>query len=173
MVDNPASFLKIIVWTILSLAVTIAYTGPTLSLLGFKQAEEKTGVTLHVDRLVRKENAASAGRAIVEWKQQGKSNAALPQSPLPLRSSVIVYTRLRFNPPSIELNAGDTLRFENRSDNAMRVALEPLEKTDAESVVQSSSVGSDGIFDIVMNDTGKFRYYNFNRRQDGGVIVVR
>ena len=171
MVDNPASFLKYIVWTVLSLALTVAYTDPLLSRLGFGATQDPSKVVLRVDRIVETPRGVQA--ATPTTTAVPKANMGAPLLPLPGESGTVIYTSAGFEPLTIKLRTGETLRFRNNSPYAMRIVIEPLEKNTGESITAPYSIASGSAFDLVMNSEGSFRYHNLNRSGDYGFIVVR
>lgn len=87
---------------------------------------------------------------------------------------VIAYTENGFTPESIEVAAGDTVVFENKTDNAMWVAsaIHPTHELYAE-FDQKTSVGKDGVYEFTFTKVGTWKYHNHASAGRKGTIIVK
>lgn len=107
----------------------------------------------------------------------------IPDAELETYSALVTYTSNGFEPKTLTVSRGETVRFLNQSEQKMWVgannhpthALYPI--TSPSDCLGSSfdqCVGVDaGVFwDFTFTETGTFGYHNHLRARDGGSIVV-
>lgn len=90
------------------------------------------------------------------------------------KKHMIAYTENGFVPESIEVNAGDTVVFENKTDNAMWVAsaIHPTHELYAE-FDQKASVLKGGVYEFVFTKVGTWKYHNHANAGRKGTIIVK
>jgi len=90
--------------------------------------------------------------------------------------TIIYLTNLGFSPHEVTINAGEEVRFVNKTDGTMRVGtLANLSSTFYSSFVQPDAVGKDGTFQIGLGRQGLWSYGNLDRPESGvtGVVYIR
>jgi len=86
---------------------------------------------------------------------------------------LVTYTNSGFSPNKLDAMAGKTVRFVNRSTSSMRISpVETLENASYSGFRQSSTVGKDGTFDVVLSQKGIFLYENLNDKTKTGIVIV-
>jgi plastocyanin len=78
-----------------------------------------------------------------------------------------------FSPTNLRIHAGDTVRFRNDSQLAIRIVaeLQPGARTPEFDSVGQVQPGS--VFSYTFSRTGTFGYYNNENGSESGVIIVR
>ena len=169
--ESPLPFIKYVIWIVLTVAITVAYTGPILSILK-RDRSESAAVTLTIDRLIKAgERQSYTGTAAYVVPVAGQRKTAEQVS---IAGVSVSYTDNGFVPTYQEMKRGETFTIVNRSNRAMRIVIAPIQKpSPAPEITQAVSSGNGAMFTLTMNTVGEFRYFNLNRKEDGGIISVR
>jgi len=103
----------------------------------------------------------------------------IPISPLgetlPLTENgkfLIYYFADGFSPNTLQIRKGESVKFINKSDSAMRVYASDQDSSIYREFNQSQSVGENGIYEYTFNEVGIWPYYNYNEQSNLGNILV-
>jgi len=89
--------------------------------------------------------------------------------------TIVEYTNSGFNPSPLELNAGEEIRFVNKSNGTMRITTDEANSNHTySSYMQPDTVGYNGTFQLVLPMSGLWTYYNLNTKPPvQGVVYVK
>jgi hypothetical protein len=85
---------------------------------------------------------------------------------------LIYYFTDGFSPNTLQIKKGQSVRFINKSDSAMRVYASNQDFSIYREFNQGQSVGEDGIYEYTFNEVGIWPYYNYNEQSNMGNILV-
>ncbi len=109
-----------------------------------------------------------------------KSSAPAPQKETRIFENgtwvtVITYTADGFSPSALTLNAGDEVRFVNKTSLTMRIEFTKAgAPSDIYGISQDSSVGKGGTYQVALLDKGIWSFHNLNGNTSlVGVITVK
>lgn len=86
---------------------------------------------------------------------------------------IVTLTNKGYNPEKIEIRAGQTVRFLNNSNFAMRIASNPYPTQDIYSEMnQNITVGKGGFYDFMFLKVGAWGYHNHTSPTQSGVVIV-
>jgi len=77
-----------------------------------------------------------------------------------------------FLPKVLQVRKGSSVRFINKSDNAMRVFTSNDQEFRFAQLNQSQTVGREGTYDFTFTDTGIWEYFNYNAQTHKANILV-
>lgn len=90
------------------------------------------------------------------------------------QSLEVFYTSESFSPSSLEINAGDTITFINKSNFPMWVASNPHPiHTNLSELDNRKSVANGGTYKFTFEVVGEYSYHNHLNSGDGGTIIVK
>lgn len=166
MVDNPKTFIIIVITVVVILVAIIA---------GFRLSSDEESdlgdeATTTAETTVSDSSTEKSARTETKTQVPAKT----PTGPIAY-DVLITYTNQGFVPNSVEVKAGTSVRFINKSDGAMRIwsvenASVPNYYADLK---QSGSVGNGGVFDFTFPRAGTWLYQNLNNTSKVGVVIVK
>lgn len=172
MLDSPRDFLIIIIGFILALSFVIAAKNSF-------QSESAKNNNFNITVEEEKNNTPTAENS--ETKTPAQIGVSKPDSGSFLNSFspkvqadyAVTYTNNGFSPQKLRIPVAKSVRFINNSDRSMYIvsAASPSGIALTE-LNQGRSVGRDGFYDYTFNKKGDFIYYNFNNREDVGLVTV-
>ncbi|MDO8492517.1 MAG: hypothetical protein Q7S34_02675 [bacterium] len=166
MVDNPKSFIIIILAFVLSLTLIINTTRSFL-----RESEQNSTFTISVNKETATKNAAS--KTTVKSATPKSNQLVLTPAPLSKTDFAVYLTQNSFSPTNLTIKSGQSIRFINDSSSSMLVTTPPSpNNTSLSELNQNKSVGRGGYYDFTFNRKGSFLYYNNNDRTKTGVIIV-
>lgn len=173
MVDNPKAFITIAVAFLLSVSVILYATNSYVGEID-KQNEFNLTVTPSTPKTTissqKTSSTKTAPAAITPKQNPPTTNAVVP---LAKADYTVKYQSAGFNPQTITVRRGQSVRFLNESSGTMFVAAaRSPNSNDLTEFNQGRSVGKGGYYDFTFNIKGVFVYYNQNDRTKTGVIVV-
>lgn len=167
MVDNPKKFLLFVAIAILILVGLVAF----FRLVPFKIIPKEQPQTNEQATT----SETTSGNTATKNKAATQTNTASNRTPSPSVYDVVVnYTDSGFVPKTIEVKAGISVRFINKSSQAMYVITSSgLNGPIYPDFGQSASVGKGGYFDFTFTKKGTWPYENLNDKTKTGIVIVK
>ena len=121
--------------------------------------------------LVRRVGVAAVVNAFPMGNNMSNELSNIPPA---ISGPVVIYSDSGFAPAKLEVKAGSQINFVNRSSSAMQIIFEKIDdKYKNSNWNQATSIGRDKIWSTMLNDSGEFIFFNKNRGNYSGTIVVR
>jgi plastocyanin len=163
----------IIVWTVV--ALTVIFAGFRLF---FSNPDEQMATTTAQIAEVTSTTGASPTPAAkpVQYapKEVRPPQGGTVKPPAAVYDGVVTYTSSGFSPKTIEVKAGTTVRFVNKSNMPMRVVATQSSETPGDGGLnQQKSVSNGGTYDFHFSKTGTWLYQNLNDPSKVGAVVVK
>lgn len=166
MIDNPKKFVMFVVIVVVVLTVAIA----ALKLIPSNTNPADTTTSSNTTT-----KSGNTGKSTTPSSSTSGSSKSVTGSGMPAAyDAVIAYTDKGFSPQTLEVKAGTSVRFINKSSESMRIAVvsTPGQPVYSE-FAQGKSVGRDGVFDINLDKAGIWIYENLNNKVKTGIITVK
>ncbi|MBI2062921.1 MAG: hypothetical protein HYT61_01620 [Candidatus Yanofskybacteria bacterium] len=90
------------------------------------------------------------------------------------RTYTVFYGLGVFSPTNIRIHVGDSVRFQNDSNIAMRVISDSANNVlDLAGLDSVGGIPPDGVFTYTFGQAGIFGYHNFKNQSEEGTVIVR
>lgn len=151
MVDNPTKFI---------IFVGIIVVLLTLAITGFKSSQNSD---TSQEKNTKPQSSKSAGDKI--------ENSSLNPSSY---SAIVTYRDDGFVPATIEIKAGDKIRFKNEAKNLMRISsADVVGEESYGDFTQEKSVSKGYFFDLTFSKKGTWLYQNLNDKSKTGIVIIK
>ncbi len=158
MIDNPRIF---IVWL---LAIVIFISGAIAFFIwGFSSPDEE-GVQTATETSTTTTPSTTVKKPAVKKATTG---IAKPES----YDALVIYTSNGFSPSTLEIAAGQTIRFLNISQESMRVV--SLSSPNVDEYDQSKTSKAGEFYEFTVNKKGIWKYKNYTEPEKMGTIIVK
>ena len=175
MTDNPKMFVYIVVGIVIGLVVAI---GGIQLLSGESEAPLQTESDTPASEVVSDTTTTPKPTTTTKPKTTApktSTDVSKGGTTGPVGYDVLVtYSSTGFSPRTIDVAAGTSVRFVNKSSQAMWISVVTAPGTPQYTdFSQSKSVGRDGTFDFTFNKQGVWIYENINDNSKTGIVTVR
>lgn len=169
MVDTPKIFIILVVTLILSISVINFATKKYV-----EEAEKQSTFIISLDTPAKKTAPAPEGAgALAPPPSPSYQPPTTSIVPSVKTDYTIKYTKNGFEPQTLRVKLGQSVRFLNEGSSTMWVAAaRSPNSTELGELNQGRSVGQGGFYDFTFSRKGTFVYYNLNNKAHAGAIAV-